>query len=305
MLLVCCGGPLWAQNGWDSPFESTIRTHHRKAWTLSAGTGVFLGMPMQFSSDWIVNQGSFEAPQLDTLHSGTWSSEPLLGWQAGVGQLWMKEDGLWADRVSASFHLGRPRIRETFAGNLKGTEPDTTVTAVDGIVQEASATSIQIDVQTMRAVATGQDGFLELRTGFRASCNLFQERAEPPTHLFAAADLPLWHVAWTIGAGMGLKLYRGRMVRLTVDVDALQLFKSSAPQDARAVTSDVRGIDWMHGAYRPCRVALRHDLFRRKPEQGCAAPTRSKASKTLFDPAMKGVGKAKNKGLKKALQKQQ
>ena len=73
----------------------------------------------------------------------------------------------------------------------------------------------------------------------------------------------------------------------------------------RFVDADVDGLDWMQGTYRPWRVSLHHDLVPPKPQEGCAAPTRSTASKTLFDPKMKGVGKAKNKGLKKVLERRQ
>ena len=88
-----------------------------------------------------------------------------------------------------------------------------------------------------------------------------------------------------------------------VDVDVLQIAQATQEMTLRVVNSDVRGLDWMQSGYRPWRATLNVDLYRRKPEEGCAAPTRSTASKTLFDPKMKGVGKAKNKGLKKALKK--
>ena len=168
---------------------------------------------------------------------------------------------------------------------------------------QASALAVELRLQSMRAVATGPDGFVEIRTGMRAAYTLSQTALENRPHFFKPMALPEWHVAWTAGIGCGLKIYRGRMVRLGVDVDVLQL--AQAPQDMtfRAVNSDVRGLDWMQSGYRPWRAILNVDLYRRKPEEGCAAPTRSPVSKTLFDPKMKGVGKAKNKGLKKALKK--
>ena len=51
--------------------------------------------------------------------------------------------------------------------------------------------------------------------------------------------------------------------------------------------------------YRPWRATLNVDLYRRKPEEGCAAPTHSTASKTLFDPKMGKTGKVKHKASKK------
>ena len=119
---------------------------------------------------------------------------------------------------------------------------------------------------------------------------------------FAPMRLPQWHVAFTLGLGAGMKIYRGRMVRLSVDVDALQLAHGQQPQTTRATDADVRGLNWMQSGYRPWRLTLHHDLYRQKPDAGCAAPTRSTSSKTLFDPKkMKGAGKAKHKGFKKAL----
>ena len=35
--------PSTGQRIWDNPFESTLRTHQNKAWTLSAGTAMMMG----------------------------------------------------------------------------------------------------------------------------------------------------------------------------------------------------------------------------------------------------------------------
>ena len=106
--------------------------------------------------------------------------------------------------------------------------------------------------------------------------------------------------------GVGFKVYRGRMLRLHVEADWLQLAQARTPDVVRVVDADVRGLNWLQGGYRPWRVTLTHDLFRRKPAESCANPTRSEASKTLFDPKkMKGGKKAKSKGFKKALEERE
>lgn len=291
-----------AQGVWDNPFESTLRTHHRSAWSFSGGTHMMMGMPSTVQSAWILNHGSEAEPVLDTLHLGIWRTSPQAGWRAGIGHLWLREDALWADRLSASVHVSQARGRESFLGDWKGSGADTSVAFVDSLVlTQASATFVELNLQTMRAVATGPDGFVEVRSGLRGVYTLSQAKPTVLPHFFTPAALPSWHVALSLGVGAGLKIYRGRMVRLTVDVDVLQLAQAPTDNLFRATDADVRGLNWMQSGYRPWRVTLHHDLYKRKPEEGCAAPTRSTASKTLFDPKMKGAGKAKNKGLKKAL----
>ena len=302
--LVAWTPSVLAQGVWDSPFESTLRTHERKAWTLSGGATMLMGMPSEVQSAWILNHGTADAPELDTLHQGIWRAESLAGWQVGFGHLWLREDALWADRLSAGVHISQARNAESFLGVVKGTGADTSVAFVDSLMRSTgSALAVGLRFQSMRAVATGPDGFVELRTGMRAAYHISQTALENRPHFFQPMTLPTWHVAWTAGIGCGLKIYRGRMVRLGVDVDVLQLAQAPQEMTLRVVNSDVRGLDWMQSGYRPWRATLNVDLYRRKPEEGCAAPTRSTASKTLFDPKMKGVGKAKNKGLKKALKK--
>ena len=292
----------WGQAVWDNPFESTLRTHERKAWTFSAGTSQLMGVPSSFQSTWIRTHLVGDSLVPDTMHNGLWRAEPQVGWRVGFGQLWLLEDALWSDRISASLHVSQSRTRESFVGELKGAGADTSVTFVENLITtEASATTVGLDLQSMRALATGPDGFVEWRTGLRAAYHLTQTAPSGSDMFFQPAQLPDWHVALTVGLGAGLKVYRGRMVRLTVDMDLLQLAKGRTDTLVRVLDADVRGLDWQQLGYRPWRITLHHDLYRRKPEQGCAAPTRSTASKTLFDPKMQGHGKAKSKGLKKAL----
>ena len=81
-------------------------------------------------------------------------------------------------------------------------------------------------------------------------------------------------------------------------MDVLQLAQTSQEMTFRVVNSDVRGgLD--ASGYRPWRATLNVDLYRRKPEEGCAAPTRSTASKTLFDPKIKASARPRTKASKK------
>lgn len=291
------------QRIWDNPFESTLRTHQNKAWTLSAGTAMMMGVPSTLPSDRVINHGSKEVPILDTLHHGIWTTMPQLGWRVGAGHLWLREEPIWADRWSVSMHLSQVRQQESFIGSVKGVGVDTSLVIIENpLLTEASAMALDFDVQSARGLSAGPEGFLEWRVGVRGAFHLGQTGAPVLPMFFAPLTLPQWHVAFVVGLGAGLKIYRGRMVRLTVDVDALQLVQGQQPQTTRATDADVRGLNWMQSGYRPWRLTLHHDLYRRKPDAGCAAPTHSKASKTLFDPkTMKGVGKAKHRGLKKAL----
>ncbi len=301
--LVASSPVVYGQAVWDNPFESTLRTHERKAWTLSAGTSQLMGVPSSFQSTLVRSHLAGDSVMLDTLHNGLWRAEPQVGWRLGLGHMWLLEEALWADRVSASLHVSQTQLRESFVGEIKGSGADTSLAFVDELLwTNASATAVDLTLQSMRALATGPDGFVEWRTGLRAAFHLSQSEPNVSEMFLPPALLPQWHLALSMGVGAGLKVYRGRMVRLTVDADVLQLAQAPTETLVRVVNPDVRGLDWLQLGYRPWRVTLHHDLYRRKPEQGCAAPTRSEASKTLFDPKMKGHGKAKNKGLKKALE---
>lgn len=292
------------QGVWDNPFESTLRTHERKAWTFSAGTSQLMGVPSSFQSSWIQTHLVGDSTVLDTMHNGLWRAQPQVGWRVGFGQLWLLEDALWSDRISASLHVSQSRTRESFVGELKGSGADTSVAFVEDLVTtEASATTVGLDLQSMRALATGPDGFVEWRTGLRAAYHLTQNASSGSDVFFQPAQLPDWHVALTVGLGAGLKVYRGRMVRLTVDMDLLQLAKSRTDTLVRVLDADARGLDWQQLGYRPWRVTLHRDMYRRKAEPGCAAPTRSTASKTLFNRKMAGAGKAKQKGWKEAMER--
>ena len=259
-----------------------------------------MGSPSSVQSAWILQHGEGENTIIDTLHLGLWKAEPQAGWNVGFGHLWLQEEPLWADRITASIHLSRHRLEETFIGQIKGVGADTSVAFVDDLIRAtAQATSASAELQTMRALATGPEGFVEWRTGLRGAFMISQSQTTVSDNFFTPAELPYWHVALTMGIGAGFKVYRGRMFRLTLDADVLQLAKASQVYSNRFVEARMRGLDWLQSGYRPWRLTLHHDLYRRKPAQGCAAPTRSDESKTLFDPSMKGIGKAKHKGRKK------
>lgn len=263
-----------------------------------------MGVPSSFQSSWIQTHLVGDSAVLDTLHNGLWRAQPQVGWRVGFGQLWLLEDALWSDRISASLHVSQSRTRESFVGDLKGSGADTSVAFVEDLITtEAAATTVGLDLQSMRALATGPDGFVEWRTGLRAAYHLTQTASSGSNVFFQPAQLPDWHVALTVGLGAGLKVYRGRMVRLTVDMDLLQLAKARTNTLVRVLNADVRGLDWQQLGYRPWRVTLHRDMYRRKPEPGCAAPTRSTASKTLFNRKMSRGGKAKHKGWKEAMER--
>ena len=60
----------------------------------------------------------------------------------------------------------------------------------------------------------------------RAGVHLVTSETPTVDNLFQSMSLPQWHVAWTLGVGAGLKVWRGRIVRVSLDVDALQLAKA-------------------------------------------------------------------------------
>ena len=259
-----------------------------------------MGSPSSVQSAWILQHGEGENTIIDTLHLGLWKAEPQAGWNVGFGHLWLQEEPLWADRITASIHLSRHRLEETFIGQIKGVGADTSVAFVDDLIRAtAQATSASAELQTMRALATGPEGSSAGVKKLSDTVVCDWEIMNAPRNPVRHSTNPSWHVALTMGIGAGFKVYRGRMFRLTLDADVLQLAKASQVYSNRFVEARMRGLDWLQSGYRPWRLTLHHDLYRRKPAQGCAAPTRSDESKTLFDPSMKGIGKAKHKGRKK------
>ena len=298
----------WGQGVWDDPFESTRKTHDTKAWTLSVGTNHFHAVPTSWNSSWVLNHGTAAAPKLDTLHNGLWNSLPSTQWRVGLGHLWMLEDRLWSDRLHVDVGVSRTVKQEQFLGRVKEVNGTDSVLVVveELLIHEGQSWALDGQIHLLSAVATGPDGFVEWSTGVRAAW-IFQQQIDTMAPIFfAPAILPAWHVAWTAGVGVGFKVYRGRMLRLHVEADWLQLAQARTADVVRVVYADVRGLNWMQGGYRPWRVTLTHDLFRRKPAENCANPTRSEASKTLFDPKkMKGGKKAKSKGFKKALEERE
>ncbi|MDA0945873.1 MAG: hypothetical protein O2791_02395 [Bacteroidetes bacterium] len=312
ILLCAVLGLAWmgmeGQGVWDDPFESTRRAYRPAAWTVHLGTDHVMGLPSSWNSSWVVNRGTDDAPQLDTLHDGLWRAQPRVGARLGLGHLWLREDALWADRVVAGLDIFLRRNEEMYVGWVKPWEgtldnPPDSVLAFTDIRRSSQAAGLGWDIQAMRGKSTGPDGFVEFQTGLRGAYHLIQSLPSQDTMMFSPAQLPLWHVAWTLGVGAGVKIWRGRIVRLTVSTDALQLAKAPSNEPLRPLSAGVAGLDWMQGSYRPWRVSVHADLYRRKPAEGCAAPTRSTSSKTLWDPKMKGTSKAKHKGLQKALER--
>lgn len=261
-----------------------------------------LPVPTSWDSQWTLNHGTAENPGLDTLHAGVMFARPQTGWGASLGHLQMTPDLLWVDRILVKVGVSYLRGKEQFLGLSKPSSTGDTslvmATTWQGV--EASSWSVDVEAQALHARATGPEGFVEFMTGLRGSFRFDQSYTSNAPYLFPHVELPSWNVALVAGAGAGLKVYRGRMVRVQWAVDLLQLAQASSPSGPRVVDIDARGLHWMQGGYRPWRVSFAHDLFRKKPAEGCAAPTRSTASKTLFDPKMKGMGKAKFKGGKKA-----
>ena len=122
---------------------------------------------------------------------GLWKAEPQAGWNVGFGHLWLQEEPLWADRITASIHLSRHRLEETFIGQIKGVGADTSVAFVDDLIRAtAQATSASAELQTMRALATGPEGFVEWRTGLRGAFMISQSQTTVSDNFFTPAELP-------------------------------------------------------------------------------------------------------------------
>ena len=215
----------YGQGVWDDPFESTNRGFRNRAWTFSAGAEQLRPMGSSWASEWIIPR---EELVNDTLHVGQWETTAPPSLLLGAGLVWRRSNALWLDRVSVSAQASRRKANERYVGLLKVQEGEdsSVVTVDDPLVHEGRAWVTSLHVQGHSTLLSGPDGYVEWMTGIRAGVHLAASETPTVDNLFQSMSLPQWHVAWTLGVGAGLKVWRGRIVRVSLDVDALQLAKA-------------------------------------------------------------------------------
>ena len=266
-----------AQNSFFSP---TLSDYRSSGWTLSIGGSGLGGSNSPFNEEWIIANST--SGTIDTVYSGTWTPQGGFHLAGGIGRVFIAKNPILADRFSINLIGSRRTITETFEGVIDGQD--------SVVVGSGSALNIGVFVDALRTITLTKKVFLEVGIGggYRIDfSSKFDFETSTPLSVLEGEMSP-FSGCFEFIMGGGLKMKRGKFIRLQFAADMLQL----APINSTAK------LPWRVGDYRPYRAMISCDLFGLKPiksEGSCAAPTHSDKSKELFGKKMRGWGRAKNK----------
>ena len=266
-----------AQNSFFSP---TLSDYRSSGWSLSIGGSGLGGSNSPFNEEWLIANST--SGTIDTVYSGTWTPQGGFHLAGGIGRVFIAKNPILADRFSINLIGSRRTITETFEGVIGGQD--------SVVVGSGSALNIGVFVDALRTITLTKKIFLEMGIGggYRVDfSSKFDFETSTPLSVLEEEMSP-FSGCFEFIVGVGLKMKRGKFIRLQFAADMLQL----APINSTAK------LPWRVGDYRPYRAMISCDLFRLKsikPEGSCAAPTHSDKSKELFGKKMRGWGRAKNK----------
>ncbi|MBT7652853.1 MAG: hypothetical protein HN563_06005 [Flavobacteriales bacterium] len=266
-----------AQNSFFSP---TLSDYRSSGWSLSIGGSGLGGSNSPFNEEWLIANST--SGTIDTVYSGTWTPQGGFHLAGGIGRVFIAKNPILADRFSINLIGSRRTITETFEGVIDGQD--------SVVVGSGSALNIGVFVDALRTITLTKKVFLEVGIGggYRIDfSSKFDFETSTPLSVLEGEMSP-FSGCFEFIMGGGLKMKRGKFIRLQFAADMLQL----APINSTAK------LPWRVGDYRPYRAMISCDLFGLKPiksEGSCAAPTHSDKSKELFGKKMRGWGRAKNK----------
>ena len=266
-----------AQNSFFSP---TLSDYRSSGWSLSIGGSGLGGSNSPFNEEWLIANST--SGTIDTVYSGTWTPQGGFHLAGGIGRVFIAKNPILADRFSINLIGSRRTITETFEGVIGGQD--------SVVVGSGSALNIGVFVDALRTITLTKKVFLEVGIGggYRIDfSSKFDFETSTPLSVLEGEMSP-FSGCFEFIMGGGLKMKRGKFIRLQFAADMLQL----APINSTAK------LPWRVGDYRPYRAMISCDLFGLKPiksEGSCAAPTHSDKSKELFGKKMRGWGRAKNK----------
>jgi len=265
-------------------FSPTLSEYRSSGWTLSIGGAGLGGSNSPFNEEWLIANPT--SGTIDTLYSGTWTPQGRVHFAGGVGRIFIAKNPILADRFSINILGSKRTITETFEGVIDGQD--------SVVVGSGSALNIGVFADVLKAITLTQKVFLEvgIGAGYRVDFSSeFDFETSTPLAVVDAENSP-FSASFEFVMGGGLKIKRGKFIRVQFAADILQL----APINSTAK------LPWRVGYYRPYRAMISWDLFGLKPVKptgSCAAPTHSEKSKELFGKKMRGWGRAKNKRNKK------
>ena len=270
-----------AQNSFFSP---TLSDYRSSGWSLSIGGSGLGGSNSPFNEEWLIANST--TGTIDTVYSGTWTPQGGFHLAGGIGRVFIAKNPILADRFSINLIGSRRTITETFKGVIDGQD--------SVVVGSGNALNIGVFVDALRTITLTKKVFLEVGIGggYRIDfSSKFDFETSTPLSVLEGEMSP-FSGCFEFIMGGGLKMKRGKFIRLQFAADMLQL----APINSTAK------LPWRVGDYRPYRAIISCDLFGLKPikpEGSCAAPSHSEKSKELFGKKMRGSGSAKNKRNKK------
>ncbi|MDA9835853.1 hypothetical protein N9C00_02740 [Flavobacteriales bacterium] len=266
-----------AQNSFFSP---TLSDYRSSGWTLSIGGSGLGGSNSPFNEEWLIANST--SGTIDTVYSGTWTPQGGFHLAGGIGRVFIAKNPILADRFSINLIGSRRTITETFEGVIDGQD--------SVVVGSGSALNIGVFVDALRTITLTKKVFLEVGIGggYRIDfSSKFDFETSTPLSVLDGEMSP-FSGCFEFIMGGGLKMKRGKFIRVQFAADMLQL----APINSTAK------LPWRVGDYRPYRAMISCDLFGLKPIKpvgSCAAPTHSEKSKELFGKKMRGWGRAKNR----------
>ena len=271
-------------NSQSTSFTSTLKEYRSTGWIFSIGGAGFQGSNTPWGDQRI--QIDLFTGESDTLYYGTWTPNSKLHKTLGIGRVWLINEPILIDRINLNFIVSERNVTESFNGALAGED---TV-----IVGEYTSINLGLHATFFHSFTLSPDLFIEAGLGGGIRYDFFTNGVEVinldegfseglvPKPLSASLEAIV---------GVGAMRFRGRFVRVHLAVDLLQL----NPINGTSKTP------WMLGEYRPYRVILNFDVFRRKPADGCAKPNFSEKSRELFGEEMRGWRKVKNNWKKRRM----
>jgi hypothetical protein len=260
-------------------FDREGRHQGRKGWTIEAGLMGLAATPRSFDEAWVRPLMVGDVTVADTVYAGTWTMRGTPAMSLGVGRWAVRpEEGL-VDRTGWLLTLGNAEVTESFTGLRADT---TGVLRADTTELSGQTFSLRLLLHASKAIAISRDLYVDVRAGLGLQQNFGTTASGPDSLSFESTALPQTLLGVDVGAGIGVRMWSGRHLRLVVSTRALQLAPISS-------TGKGASHDWLAGSYRPWSVSLNLDLQQPRPPARCGESPSAvhQPGRNLFGPVMR------------------
>lgn len=262
-------------------FDRSGRRQGAKGWTVMAGASGLAAADRAFEETWVraglSSDGLLNEP--DTVYHGEWACRGQAAMALGVGRWTVRpKDGL-VDRTGWLLRFANQAVREEFLGF---SEDSLGVLLPDTVVQSGQAFNLRLEVHASKAIAISRDLYVDVRTGLSLHQDFDPSVRGVDSTFVGHSVLPQTRVGLDIAAGLGVRMWSGRHLRVMVATRAFGL-------NATSSTGRMSSFDWMAGSYRPWSVMLCLDLQQPRPATRCGQTTGSvhQPGRNLFGPVMR------------------